>query len=101
MDDVAAIMKTKSEFLIRPRRLRKNDIQIVVASRAALLEIHALVLKKSHGSAFLAGDAVNGRSRGGRERKNAPCPAYCAQMHAACAIQRVIGGKGGPHAVLH
>ena len=87
MDDVATIMKTKSEFLIRPRRLRKNDIQIVVASRAALLEIHALVLKKSQGSALLACDAVNGQSPGELERKNALCPAYCAQMHAGCGIQ--------------
>ena len=87
MDDVAAIMKTKSEFLIGPRRLRKNDIQIVVASHAALLEIHALVLKKSQGSALPACDAVNGQSPGELERKNALCPPYCAQMHAGCGIQ--------------
>src|SRR5690242_11979952 len=64
LDDVAVVMKMKSEFLIRPRRLRKNDIQVVVAACAALLEIHAFILKKNEGNALLSNDAVNGQRPG-------------------------------------
>jgi len=40
-------MKMKSEFLVLRGRLRKDDLQIIVAADAALLEGHAFVLKKA------------------------------------------------------
>src|SRR5690348_1495232 len=82
LDDVTAVMKMKSKFLIRPRRPRKDNIHLVVATCAALLEIHALVLKKSEGSALLSRDGVNGQSPGELEGEDALRPAHRAQTHA-------------------
>src|SRR5260370_1146825 len=55
LDDIAPVMKMKSEFQVARGSLRKNDIQIIVAARAAFLEVHALILKKSEGLTRQAG----------------------------------------------
>jgi len=50
LDDIAAVVKMKREFLMARRSLRENHLQIIIAARAALLEINAFILKKGTGS---------------------------------------------------
>ena len=59
MDDVAAVMKVKGEFLVLRGCFWKHDLQIIIAAYAAFLEGHAFVLKKGEGFTVLAGDAVD------------------------------------------
>src|SRR5256884_1100527 len=100
LDDVAPVMKMKREFLMARWSLRKNDMQVVVAARAALLEIHALVLKIGEGFIVLAGDAVDRQSPRKLEGENAFRPGFRAQTHAGGGIQRVIGGNRGLNGVV-
>ena len=93
-------MKMKREFLTARRSLRKNDIQIVVAARAALLEVHALILKKREGFTMLAGDAVDRQSPRKLENENPFCSGFRAQTHAGGGIEGVVGGNGGLNGVV-
>ncbi len=87
LDDVAQVVKMKREFLATRRSLRKNDIQVVAAARAALLEAHALILKKGEGFTVLAGEAVDRQSPGKLENENAFRSGFRAQTHAGGGIQ--------------
>src|SRR5229473_6768169 len=92
LDDIAPVMKMKSEFQVARGSLRKNDIQIIVAARAAFLEVHALILKKSEDFTLLAGDAVYRQSPGKLESENAFRSGFRAQTDCGGGIQRVLGG---------
>src|SRR5207245_1135424 len=60
LNNAAPVMKMKCEFLTLRRSIRKNCVQVVVATGAAFREAHALILKKFERFAVLAGDAVAG-----------------------------------------
>src|ERR1700675_3386864 len=59
---VAAIMKTKSEFVCAGRGSGKDDVQVVVAVSVAFLRAHAFILKKDEWLAAFVRDAVEGES---------------------------------------
>ncbi len=92
LDHVAAVVKMKRELLFLRRRLRKHDIQIVVAVRAALLKGHAFILEKGQRLTLLAGDAVNAQRPGKLESEDALGARFCAQEHRGSGVHRVVGG---------
>src|SRR5437773_5313686 len=99
-DDIAPVVKVKSEFLIPRRSLRKNNIQVVVAACAALLQIHALILKESEGDALVSRNGVNRQSPGELEGEDALRSRFRAQTHARRGVHRVIGGNCGLNGIV-
>src|SRR6266849_6032792 len=55
-DDVSAVTETQREFGPALGRRRQYNIEVIIAARAAFVQVHALVLKKGERFPALAGD---------------------------------------------
>src|SRR5271155_3157793 len=89
-DDIAAVMKLNRKLLALLRRLRKYDMEIVLASDAALLEIHPLVLKIGQGLALGVRNGFGVKCAGKLERKNALTGSFGTKMNGGCGIEGIV-----------
>jgi len=100
LDDIAAVMKMNRELLGLLRGLRKHDLEIVIASDAALLEVHPFVLEISERVAPLVGNGFCVKSAGELKCKYPLAGMFSTQVDGCCSVEGVIRQNGGVHGVI-
>src|SRR5215472_4844272 len=87
---VAVVVKLEREFLILWRNLREDDIQKVVSAPAALLQGHALVLKKLQRVAVLARHAIYRQSARQLKHQDTRFAGFRANLDGCRCVERVV-----------
>src|SRR5713101_7032744 len=90
-NDIAAIMKMQGELLIAGRGLRQDDVEKVVATRAALLQAHSLILKKGQGTTLIVRKLIHDQGAGEFEAQDALRSCFGAQAHRSAGLKGVVG----------
>src|SRR6266849_5193153 len=90
-NDIAAIMKMQGELLIAGRGLRQHDVQKVVATRAALLQAHPLILKKGQGTTLIVRKFIHNQGAGELQAQDALRSYFGAQAHRGGGLKGVVG----------
>ena len=100
LDDIAAVTKMNRELLRFLRGLRKHDMEIVIASDAALLEVHPFVLEISERVAPLVRNGFCVKSAGELKCEYPLAGTFSAHVDGGCGVEGVVRQDGCVHGVI-